>query len=70
MHWDFGTILEGSDTILSSIIDKPVWLAEACLISINYLIISLFDLYVESLNMKLKLLWSDFVNMIGNKIWI
>ena len=54
MHWDFGTILEGSDTIQFSNIDKPVWLAEACLILIKLMTNSLFDLYVGSLNIMLK----------------
>ena len=48
--------IEGSNTTQFRMVNKTVWLAEACLNSINYIIISLPGLYVESLNMMLKLL--------------
>ena len=39
--------IEGSDTTQFCIIDKMVWLAEACLIINKHMINSLFDLYVR-----------------------
>ena len=53
--------IEGSDITQFRTIAKPVWLAEACLILIDYMIISLFDLYVRSLDVRLKLVGSHFV---------
>ena len=68
IRWGRRDDIEGSDTIQFRIVDIMVWLAEACLIIINPMINSLFDLYVGSLNMMWKLSLSHFVNMFGNKI--
>ena len=52
--------IEGSDTTQFCIIDKMVWLAEACLIVIKHMSNSFFDSYVKSFKYDMEIIMTAF----------